>query len=238
MIHIAIVDDELNSQQLLFDYLHRYEIQNNESFEISIFFDGKEIAANYIPQYDIILLDVKMDSMSGFTAAERIRKLDNDVVIIFITNLAQYAIEGYKVDALNYLLKPVSYFTFSEEIKRSLKRVRNQEKSYLTIPIEQGFVRVDVKKILFIESEKQKHRILIHTDDAGYSMVCTLREMESKLQSKNFLRCNSGYLVNLARVIGVQGNFVLVGKHRLQISRPKKKGFLSMLTDYLGGAKR
>jgi DNA-binding LytR/AlgR family response regulator len=238
MINIAIVDDDLKSQQILSEYLQRYKIQNNESFEVSFFYDGREITSNYIPKYDIILLDVKMDHMNGFITAERIRELDNDVIIIFITNMAQFAIKGYKVDALSYLVKPVSYFNFSEEIKRSLKRLQNQEKSYLIIPIEHGFMRVNEKKILFIESEKQKHRILIHIDDEVYSMVGTLREIGEKLKTKNFEKCNNGYLINLASVIGIEGNFVLVGKDKLQISRPRKKTFLSALTDYLGGAKR
>jgi DNA-binding LytR/AlgR family response regulator len=238
MIHVAIVDDDLKSQMILSDYLHQYEIKNDELFEVSIFSDGKEIAANYVPKYDIILLDVQMDHMNGFATAERIREMDNEVIIIFITNMAQYAIKGYKVDALSYLGKPISYFTFSEELKRSLRRLQNQERSYLTIPIEHGFVRVDERKITFIESEKQKHRILIHTGDGVYSMVCTLREMEGKLKDKNFIKCNNGYLINLACVTGVQDNFVLAGKEKLQISRPKKKAFLSALTDYLGGFKR
>jgi DNA-binding LytR/AlgR family response regulator len=238
MINVAIVDDDLKSQLLLSEYLQRYKIQNNESFEVSFFYDGKEIASSYVPKYDIILLDVQMDHMNGFTTAERIRELDNDVIIIFVTNMAQHAIKGYKVDALSYLVKPVSYFTFSEELKRSLKRLQNREKSYLTIPVEHGFIRVDERKILFIESEKQKHRILIYIDDDVYSLLSTLREMEEKLKGKNFEKCNNGYLVNLASVTGVQDNFVLMGKEKLQISRPRKKAFLSALTDYLGGAKR
>lgn len=232
MMHIAIVEDERDSQRLLNDDLRRYEKENGETFKISIFSDGMEIVKNYKPIFDIILLDIQMDHLDGFNTAMRIRALDTNVIMIFITNMAQYAIKGYKVDALSYLLKPVPYFALSQELKRSLERVRKREKNYLIIPVEHGFFRLDVSQILFMESERNNVRV--HIKDAEYSMAGTIKGMESKLVNQHFFRCNSGYLVNLAHVTGVHDNYALVETYKLQISRPKKKAFLAALTDYLG----
>ena len=90
--------------------------ENGEVFNITVYSDGDQIVHKYKSQFDIILMDVEMKFMDGMSAAEEIRKVDTEVVIIFITNMAQYAIRGYAVDALDYVLKPVSYFdTFVKE---------------------------------------------------------------------------------------------------------------------------
>ena len=87
MIRIAIVEDEHTYAMQLQEYLHQYEKDNGEVFEISTFTDGDEIVHKYKPQYDIILMDVEMKFMDGMSAAEEIRKVDTEVVIIFITNI-------------------------------------------------------------------------------------------------------------------------------------------------------
>jgi DNA-binding LytR/AlgR family response regulator len=232
MVQVAIVDDDFITQELLREYLRRYGAEYKETFEISVFYDGQEIAKNYHPKFDIILLDVKMENMDGFSAAKHIRAVDNDVILIFITNMGQYAIKGYEVDALSYLLKPVSYFAFSQELKRSLKRIEKRKIKYLIFSNEYGYLRLDSTKIFYIE--RDKHRISIHTEEKIYSKVGTIREIAEKLDGDHFFQCNSGYIVNMSHVIGVQDNFVLVGKYKLQISRPKKKAFMKALTDYFG----
>ena len=101
MIKIAIVEDEAMYAKQLEEFLHQYEAENQEAFEITIYSDGDQIVNKYKSQFDIILMDVEMKFMDGMSAAEEIRKMDSEVVIIFITNMAQYAIRGYAVDALD-----------------------------------------------------------------------------------------------------------------------------------------
>ncbi|MDR3192002.1 MAG: LytTR family DNA-binding domain-containing protein [Treponema sp.] len=233
MTQVAIVEDNFATQELLWDYLHRYEIENQETFEIALFRDGAEIIQNYRPRFDIILLDVRMETVDGFTAAKHIRTVDEHVILIFVTNMGQYAIKGYEVDALSYLLKPVPYSAFSREIKRSLQRLRQSTtQQHLTLFNESGFTRLDMRKILYVE--RDRHRVLVHTEDRVYSAVGTIKSIEAKLDTGYFSRCNSGYIVNMAHVTEVKDNCVLVGKHRLSISRPKKKAFMTALTDYFG----
>ncbi|MDR2178327.1 MAG: LytTR family DNA-binding domain-containing protein [Treponema sp.] len=234
MTRVAIVEDDFAAQGLLRDYLRRYGAENQEAFEIISFRDGAEIIQDYQNRFDIILFDVQMENMDGFTAAKHIRAVDEHAVFIFVTNMGQYAIKGYEVDALSYLLKPVPYFAFSREIKRSLQRLRKNKTRYLTLYNENGFIRLEMMKILYVE--RDRHRVLVYMEHHVYSAVGTIKDMEARLEGGQFFRCNSGYIVNLAYVTELKNNFVLVGKYRLSVSRPKKKAFMKALTDYFGGS--
>jgi DNA-binding LytR/AlgR family response regulator len=233
VIRIGIVEDDAASALLLVEHLRRYEREHDESFAITTFADGADVVSGYRPVFDILLLDVEMPGLDGFSAAERIRLVDRDVVIVFITNMTQYAIRGYEVDALSYVLKPVSYFAFSQEIKKSVARLRRRSADYLLLAVDGGLVRVATDDIVFLESAK--HRTTVHTVDGRYSVVGPLKALEAQLEGKSFFRSNSGYVVNLRHVLGVHGSSALMlGGHDLLISRPRKKAFLAALTDYLG----
>lgn len=233
MIHIAIVEDNPEVREQLIGYVHRYERQYGKMFELTAFADGDEIVSDYRAVYDIILLDIQMRRMDGMAAAEAIRKVDRDVILIFITNMAQFAIRGYAVDALDYVLKPVPYFAFSRQLQKAVERLRRRQKTFLTVPVEGGLRRVDVATLYYLESEG--HYVRLYTEDGELLTAGSLKAYGEKLANKPFVRCNSGYLVNLAQVLGVQQNTVQVGPYTLQISRPKKKAFLEALTDYIGG---
>ena len=234
MIRIAIVEDDPQVREQLAGYVRRYERQFGKMFELTTFEDGEEIVTDYRAAYDIILLDVQMRHMDGMAAAEAIRKADKDVILIFITNMAQFAIRGYAVDALDYVLKPVPYFAFSQQRQKAVDRLRKRRKTFLTVPIDGGLRRIDVNTIYYLESEG--HSVRFYTEDGESLAPGSLKSYEEKLADKPFARCNSGYLVNLEQVMEVQQNTVQVGPYALQISRPKKKAFLEALTDYIGGS--
>lgn len=174
-----------------------------------------------------------MKHLDGMITAERIRQMDADVILIFITNMAQYAIRGYSVGALDYVLKPVPYFAFSEQLKKAEKNLARRASHYLMVPVESGLRRLDSSRLYYLESEG--HRVHYYTEDGDFSAPGTLKAVEEKLAGRPFARCNSGYLVNLAQVQAVQQNTVQVGPYELQVSRPKRKAFLAALTDYIGG---
>lgn len=233
MIKIAIVEDETMYIDKLKDYINKYAKENDVIFDVKVFNDGDEITKDYHPIFDIIFLDINMKFMDGMTTAKFIRNLDSHVILIFITNMANYAIKGYEVDAMSYILKPVPYFAFSQELKRSIKRVESKDGNYLIILTNSGMLRLNLRDVVYIESAR--HRVIIHMNSECHSMVATIKGMEAKLKDKHFFRCNSGYLVNLAQVTGVDGNIALLGEEQLLISRPRKKMFLNALTDYVGG---
>ena len=111
MIRVAIVEDDAEVQGVLQEYVRRYTRQYGTEFEVTVFADGVDILEDYRAVYDIIFLDVEMKHLDGMTTAERIRQMDADVILIFITNMAQYAIRGYSVGALDYVLKGCAGWT-------------------------------------------------------------------------------------------------------------------------------
>ena len=233
MIRIAMVEDEAAVREQLQGYIQRYTRQYGTEFAVTEFSDGVEILDAYRPVYDIVLLDVEMKHLDGMETARRIRELDRDVVLLFITNMAQYAIKGYAVGALDYVLKPVPYFAFSQQLQKAEEKLRRRARHYLAVPVESGLRRLDTAQIYYMESEG--HRVHFYTEEGEFSAPGALKTFEEKLADLPFARCNSGYLVNLAQVKSVQQGLAQVGPYELQVSRPKRKSFLAALADYIGG---
>lgn len=232
MIKIAIVEGEQLYAKQLHEYLRKYEKENGEAIEVTIYSDGDQIVEKYQSQYDIILMDIEMKFMDGMSAAEEIRKIDTEVVIIFITNMTQYAIRGYAVDALDYVLKPVSYFALSQRLNRAIGRMRKRESKMIMVNMKGGIVRLNIANIYYIES--QGHTLILHTILGDYETSGTMKEMESKLLGMNFCRGNKGYLINLQHVDGISDGCAIVKDEKLILSRARKKEFMEALTKYWG----
>lgn len=233
MLEIAIVEDEESYRNTLCEYLRKYETETEEEIHISVFTDGDEIVENYAAKFDIILMDIEMQFMNGMEAARKIRESDTSVIIIFITNMAQYAIQGYEVDALDYVLKPISYFAFSQRIKRAVGRMKKREEHYINIVSKNRVNKVAVSEIGWIESEG--HRLTYHAKDQVYeSTLHSMKEIEKQLEDYNFYRCNKGYLVNLAHVKAIRDGWAILTNGQVMISRAKKSDFQKALTTYAG----
>lgn len=233
MYHIAIVEDEKEFREQLEEYLKRYEEENHVSFHISMFADGTEILEDYKNEYDIILLDIEMPKMNGMDAAELIREKDEDVVIMFITNIAQYAIRGYSVGALDFVMKPITYYTFSMKMKRALKRFEKKVPKPLVLHLPDGIKTLEIKKIYYVEV--QNRMLHYHTEDGEIVVRGTLQSAEEVLKPYPFAKCNHWYIVNLMHVKEVNKNIATVGPYLVEISRRNKVAFLKALTEYMGG---
>ena len=232
MIRIALVEDDPAYAEQLLSYLKEYEKESKERISVQTFSDGEDIVTEYRADYDIILMDVEMKFMDGMSAAEEIRKIDTEVVIIFITNMAQYAIRGYAVDALDYVLKPVSYFAFSQRLNRAISRMKKRETKIIMVNMKGGMVRINVANIYYIES--QGHTLILHTILGNYETTGKMKEMEEKLAEMNFCRGNKGYLINLQHVERIQDGCALVKGENLTLSRARRKVFMEALTRYWG----
>ena len=149
MTRIAIVEDEAAVREQLAGYVQRYTRQYGTQFEVTMFTDGVEILEDYRPVYDIIFLDVEMQHLDGMETARRIRELDSDVLLIFITNMAQYAIKGYAVGALDYVLKSVPYFAFSQQLQKAVNQLAKRTRHYLAVPVDGGMRRLDAATIYY-----------------------------------------------------------------------------------------
>lgn len=231
MIRIALVEDDATYRDEFIEYLRRYESESGQRFQISVFTDGDEIAENYTASYDIILMDIAMRFMDGMTAAEEIRKADSEVVIIFITASPQYAIRGYTVDALDYVLKPVTYFSFTQRIDRAIRRMGKRQSGFISISTRGGVKRIGISTIKYVEV--QDHDLVYHTTDDDIRTRGSLGDVEESLGTDRFFRCSKCYLVNLEFVDSIQNNDIIVDGEAIQVSRARKKAAMDALNEYL-----
>ena len=232
MIRIAIVEDEEKCINQLMGYLEEFQKTEKENLEITVYRDGDGITAKYRSQYDIILMDIQMKFVDGMTAATEIRKVDPEVMIIFITNMTQYALRGYEVGALDYLVKPVSYFAFSERLRKAISKMMKKRGRMVTIQVKGGIVRIDSASIYYVES--QGHNLIFHTAEGELLSSGTMKSAEELLCGFNFSRGNKCYLINLEHVDGIQDKCAVVKGEVLLLSRPRINAFMQDLTKYWG----
>lgn len=233
MLNIAIVEDEISAAEKLKEYLDRYGDENNVSFRVVLFSNVINLLTNYTPNYDIIFMDIELPHMNGMEGSRKLRKLDENVTIIFVTNMAQYAVQGYEVNAFDFIVKPLSYCDFSVKIRKALGKIRLSDEAALVVPVEGGLKKIIVSRIRYIDV--MKHQVTLHTEDGDYKLYGTLKNLEEKLPPDRFSRCSSSYLVNLRYVDRIEEYQVYVGNDILPISRARKKEFMQALNHYLTG---
>ncbi len=234
MIRIAIVEDEADFARQMEDYAARYQRERGESLSVTVYTDGTELVEQYNGDCDIIFMDVQMQYLDGMTAAELIRRTDPEVIFIFVTNMPQYAIRGYAVGAMDYVLKPITYFAISQQLDKAIAAVHRREKRYLVISSAGETRKLDVSQIYYVES--QGHSLTFHTREGDFVSSGTMQQTEKKLAPGGaFFRCNKGCLVNLEHVDVIRDNCALVNGVALPISRGKKGPMMKALTDYVNG---
>lgn len=232
-MRIAIVEDEAIYAEKLRDYLRRYTQDYGQEWDVSFFADGISFLNSFKGQFDVILLDISMPVLDGMEVAKRLRAIDSEVVLLFVTNLAQYAIRGYEVGAFDYILKPIHYFPFSQRLSRAVGRVKSKAKNYLVLNAREGMQKLDVNAIYYVES--RNHDLIFHTESGIFTLGGTMKDVEERLQAYSFFRCNKGYLVSLRHVDSVQDGCALVHGQKLLISRTRKNEFMEALINYVGG---
>lgn len=231
MIRMAIVEDEKIYADELTAYIEKLQKENGYQIETTWLKDGSDIADEYDARYDIILMDIQMKIMDGMSAAKKIRERDQDVIIIFITNMTDYAIRGYEVDAMDYIVKPVTYFAFSEKLKRAIARIRNKNTHYISIPVEGGIRKIDIAALFYVESHG--HNLCYKTADMELESRGTMNELEKLLTPYGFFRNGKSFLVNMQYVESIQDNQCTVHGETLPVSRAKKKEFMQKLLEYM-----
>lgn len=231
MIHLAVVEDDKVYQEQLYQFLDRFKNETQNNIVVSFFGDGEDITEEYKSEYDIILMDIQMRFMDGMTAARQIRKLDEKVIIIFITSMTNYAIQGYEVGALDYILKPLSYPVFSQKLSRAITQLKTKKEHFVLISFAGGARRIEVSDIYYIES--LSHTMVYHTADGTWEARGRLDDLETDLKEYGFYRSNRGYLVNLYHVSGVADGCCVVHGEKLSISRRKKIEFIEEMARIL-----
>jgi DNA-binding LytR/AlgR family response regulator len=232
MLKIAIVEDNEAAAEQLQGYLERYSAEAQEHFEMTHFKDAVGFLDRYRPVFDVVFMDIELPFMNGMEAARRLRESDDKIILVFVTNMAQFAARGYEVNAMDYIVKPVKYSDFQRKMERVVNKKKSTEEA-VVITQQSGARRVLVSDIRYIEV--RGHRLIYHTEEGEVQGGGTLLETEEKLRDKGFLRCNKCYLVNTKRIAAVQGySLVMSGGDELQISRPRKRAFMNELAENMG----
>ena len=238
MFKIAIVEDSKEEQNRLLKNLERYGVENQQNFVFSLFEDGLAFLKD-CEAFDIVFMDIMLPGITGMEAAQRLREYDKRMVIIFVTTIAQFAVKGYEVEALDYIIKPVGYERLTMKLQKAIKIIEANKGNELTINDARGIIKCSTKDILFVEV--QGHKLKYHTMENVYVEYGSLTELEKVLNIYNFVRCNSCYLVNLQyikRVINKDLTILLTNGEKLKISQPRRKLFISELTNWLGQGKK
>ncbi len=233
MVHVAIAEDEKEYIDTLVSHIRRYEQEYSVAFDVKVFRSALELVEEYRPVYDILFLDIEMPLLDGISAAKQIRETDTHVMIMFITQMAQYAIQGYTVDAIDYVLKPLTYPAFVMKMKKLLQRIPRNSGRQLILRTQGGMRRICPEDICFIETVS--HRLEYHTISGSFPVWSTMQAAEAELSEEGFIRCNSCYLINPAHLDEVQGDIAMVRGHALKISRSRRKAFLDALFRYQRG---
>ena len=233
MLHISFAEDDPAMALQLRQYLDRYGAEHGLELEVRAFASGDELLRQYDTSCDILLLDVEMPGIDGMETARALRQRDRDVVIVFITNIARYAVDGYEVEALDFILKPVNYFTFSVKLDRAVRRARQQARHTVCLQLADGMQMLDTQEIYYLETRDRM--LYYHTGKGVFRLRGSLSAAEKELAPWNFARCNQCYLVNLRYVSGIVRDTVMVAGHSLEISRRCKTAFLAAVAAYVGG---
>lgn len=233
MIKIAILEDSDADYTRICKAWDRFSKEENLSYQITHYKDSTSLLEQFYSQFDLIFLDIEVPGKNGMETAQEIRKIDNLTILVFLTNFSKYAVNGYEVNAADYMLKPLDYYSFALKMHKILHMLYQNIEKEITIMTKGLLHRFSINELFYVEINN--HDLIYHLDDETISTRGSLSEVEKSLPKNSFSRCNNCYLVNLKHVTKIKDNTVWIGKNELTISRPKKKMFLNDLTNYIGG---
>ena len=234
MIKIYIVDDDENDISVLQGFLRRYAKENDVSYNVSAYKNSIDFLEEYKSDGTVVFLDVEMPLLDGFSVAKRLRESDPYVGIIFITRMAQFALKGYEVSAIDYIVKPVTYFNFASKLKRAFSHISHHgDEKGLVIKIS----ATESRRVVFSDIyyiEKDHNYIVFHTSYGVLRSRGVLKKMGDQLAENGFSQCVNGCYVNLRWVDCVKSGYVYVKGVVLPVSRHRNNAFAEDMMNYYG----
>lgn len=221
---VAICDDEKYYRDELTCLLSTYENESGNKLEICSYTSGEELLADKDKIFNIIILDIEMNEKTGLEVAKDIRKYDDNVMILFATSHENYALGAYEVDALGYLVKPVSYTKLKKYLTKCIISIDYYydniaaSHKYIEIKVKHELVKIEINTIIYIE--KSRNLSTIHTTDSTYTCYETLSNLHNRLDINKFIYIHQGYIVNYSMILEVANNTVILKDYiELPISR-------------------
>ena len=205
MRNIAIVEDDEGAAEALATLLRRYEKERGggNSFNLVRYRDAETFLSAYDSGFEIVLMDIELPDMNGMEASRRLRERDADVIIIFVTNMAQYAIKGYEVRAFDFIVKPVVYADFALKLTGALECADKRRGKTVWISNKEGRTALRTTDIKYVEVVQ--HMLIWHTVSGDFRASGQLSDAEAMLRGEPFAYCNRCYYVNLRFVTAVRG---------------------------------
>ncbi len=237
MIKIAIVEDDVVCLNELKSFFARYSVEMNCSISV----DGFDTADTFLTKYEngiyqMVFMDIEMPGTDGMEAAKILRQKDGDVLLFFVTNLSQYAVESYEVQAFNFMVKPITYNNFYMKMDRAIQRIKNDAYTKVTVSVKKNDKFVDmiipISDIRYVEV--YNHSIIYHTTKGDFMAHGeSMKTIAAKLESCGFFMCDQSYLINLKYITAVDKDDVYIDSDVIKISRRKRNEFLSAVTQYI-----
>lgn len=236
--NIAIVEDNDESYEVFREHFARLAKEIGRNFHVKRFVNAEKFLKTYGDfSYDVIFMDIELPKMNGMEAAKHLRMIDKDVVLVFVTNLAQYAIKGYEVNAFDFVVKPFTYYQFKIKMRRILNRFNYRKNIKVWINVT-GFGKKSLSSDDIFYVEVMKHNLIYHTKEGVFTTNGTMIKAQESLKNACFSLCNRCYLVNLKYVTEVRKFQLVCGGDVLQISHLKRNDFLSKLTEFVSGGQQ
>ena len=235
IFNVAVVEDSPEWTKTLHEFFGVFTKNEGVDFSVRFFASGEDFLGDYNEgQYQIVLMDIELPGLNGMQTAKKLREIDKEVSLIFVTNLAQYAVEGYEVDAFDFIVKPFTYYHFSVKISRLLKRLEIKRDVKFWIKVIGG-ERKEINSANLKYVEVIRHSLIYHTTEGNFTVLGTMTNAVEQLKGAAFELCNRCYLINLKYVTGIRQYDVVVGGEILQMSHLKRNGFLDALNKYISG---
>ncbi|HPR32536.1 MAG TPA: LytTR family DNA-binding domain-containing protein [Prolixibacteraceae bacterium] len=219
-IRCLIIDDEPLQQDILKDYISAY----TQLDLCGVFSDGAKVPS-FLKEHpvDLLFLDINMPVLNG---VDLIRRLPNPPMVIFTTAYPEFAVEGFNLAAIDYLLKPISFERFQKSMQRVEERMNDKEKaSVLFIKCDKKDYRIHSNEIYYLEAMGDYVRI--HLTTQSLITHSTLKNMEKILPPRQFIRIHKSYLIALSKISFLEGSTVKIGNDRLPVGEKYRNDLLS-----------
>lgn len=234
-MRVAIVDDEQRVREQLREYVGRFAAESGLEMQTELFSSGDQFMQDYRMVYDICIFDIDMPGTNGMDTARKLRKMDKNVTIIFVTNFVQYAINGYEVEAVDYIIKPVGYYDFSMKFYRTVEKAAQKQDRIYVIQTSEGARRLHVNDIIYIEV--LSHYLYFHTEKSVYKARGSMNQLEAELMPYFFVRIHRAYLINLKYLENILAKEVVVNGTLFPLGRNYKDLVKQEYMKYIRGEK-